>query len=193
MPGYFDNNYPMYVPAFSQQTPMQSSMAPQVFPYQSGGYADSYSSRLSRQSMNPAQPMYGQNLPQQNQQTASQAARVVPVTCREEATASPIPLDGSITYYPDRAHKMVYSKQFNQNDGSAIFHEYYEDSIVNAQNAQQPKQEAQEQPKPAEQAKSVSYVEKSEFEALQARIRELEEKLQSISAQDAQKKAKGEK
>lgn len=194
MPGYFDN-YPMYNNSYSQQPPMQSQMTPQMYSYPTGGYTDSYSRIGARQSINPTQPMYGQNPPQQTQQQSNQAVHVLPVTCREEAIASPIPLDGSITYFPDRAHKMVYSKQFNLNDGSAIIHEYYEDSIIKGQNAQQPKQEAQEQAQQQEQVKSVAYVEKGEFEALQGRIKELEEKLQSLSAsaQEAQKKQKGDK
>lgn len=192
MPGYFDN-YPMYNNSYSQQPPMQSPMTPQMYSYPTGGYTDSYSRIGARQSINPTQPMYGQNPPQQTQQQSNQAVHVLPVTCREEAIASPIPLDGSITYFPDRAHKMVYSKQFNLNDGSAIIHEYYEDSIIKGQNTQQPKQEPQGQENKHEQVKSISYVEKGELEALRARIKEVEEKLQSISAQDAQKKAKGDK
>jgi hypothetical protein len=49
-----------------------------------------------------------------------------PVSSIEEARALSVELDGSITYFPDRANKRIYAKYFKP-DGSASFEVYVRD------------------------------------------------------------------
>lgn len=50
-----------------------------------------------------------------------------PVTSIEEAKATGIDLDGSISYFPDITNKRIYTKQYNP-DGGATFKVYVEDT-----------------------------------------------------------------
>lgn len=50
--------------------------------------------------------------------------RVRPVTDYMQAAALPPEFDGSITLMPDLGHGVVYTKQLNPNDGTAIFNAY---------------------------------------------------------------------
>ena len=47
-----------------------------------------------------------------------------PVTDFTQAAAIPPEFDGSITLMPDAAHGVIYTKQLNTNDGTAIFNAY---------------------------------------------------------------------
>lgn len=67
-----------------------------------------------------------------NNQDSTQEIRILkgrPVSSIEEARALSIDLDGSITYFPDRANKRIYAKYFNP-DGSASFEVYVKDNSV---------------------------------------------------------------
>lgn len=73
--------------------------------------------------------MYGSGYPaaQPMQPMAAQQNGVIrgrPVTSEEEARAIPVDFDGSVMVFPDAGHGMVYTKQLNMLDGTAIFHRY---------------------------------------------------------------------
>lgn len=53
-----------------------------------------------------------------------------PVGSIEEAHATPIKLDGTISYFPDIGNKRIYTKQFNP-DGSVSLKTYIEDNSDN--------------------------------------------------------------
>ena len=85
-----------------------------------------YQSQNQFQQMNQQAPQAQIQAPQaQNMAPAANFTRpqqnvfVRAVTGREEAIAAQIPLDGSIVAFTDFAHKKIYTKQLNMNDGSA--------------------------------------------------------------------------
>ena len=158
-------------------------------------------------SYRPYQPMeyqpqnQFQQMNQQVPQTALQAAQtqnmnqpsnftrtqqnvfVRAVTGREEAIAAQIPLDGSIVAFTDFAHKKIYTKQLNMNDGSAIFDTYEKVEIGSKQ----------EEPKTEPEFSSIDpseYVKRTEIDSLRAQfekaISEMSEKLKQINVQEGE-------
>ena len=161
-------------------------------------------------SFRPYQPMeyqpqnQFQQMNQQVPQTALQAAQtqnmnqpsnftrtqqnvfVRAVTGREEAIAAQIPLDGSIVAFTDFAHKKIYTKQLNMNDGSAIFDTYEKVETGSKQ----------EEPKTEQEFSSIDpseYVKRTEIDSLRARfekaISEMSEKLKQINVQEGEPQA----
>lgn len=158
-------------------------------------------------SFRPYQPMeyqpqnQFQQMNQQVPQTALQAAQtqnmsqpsnftrtqqnvfVRAVTGREEAIAAQIPLDGSIVAFTDFAHKKIYTKQLNMNDGSAIFDTYEKVETGSKQ----------EEPKTEPEFSSIDpseYVKRTEIDSLRAQfekaIAEMSEKLKQINVQEGE-------
>lgn len=71
--------------------------------------------------------MYGGYYPQSNiqyQQLQNFSLKGRPVTSLEEAKASMIDLDGTISYFPDTVNKRIYTKQINPQDGTALLKMY---------------------------------------------------------------------
>lgn len=161
-------------------------------------------------SYRPYQPMeyqpqnQFQQMNQQVPQTALQAAQtqnmnqpsnftrtqqnvfVRAVTGREEAIAAQIPLDGSIVAFTDFAHKKIYTKQLNMNDGSAIFDTY--EKVETGSKQEEPKTEPEFFPiDPSE------YVKRTEIDSLRAQfekaIAEMSEKLKQINVQEGEPQA----
>ena len=161
-------------------------------------------------SYRPYQPMeyqpqnQFQQMNQQVPQTALQAAQtqnmnqpsnftrtqqnvfVRAVTGREEAIAAQIPLDGSIVAFTDFAHKKIYTKQLNMNDGSAIFDTYEKVEMGSKQ----------EEPKTESEFSSIDpneYVKRTEIDSLRAQfekaIAEMSEKLKQINVQEGEPQA----
>ena len=161
-------------------------------------------------SFRPYQPMeyqpqnQFQQMNQQVPQTALQAAQtqnmnqpsnftrtqqnvfVRAVTGREEAIAAQIPLDGSIVAFTDFAHKKIYTKQLNMNDGSAIFDTYEKVEMGSKQ----------EEPKTESEFSSIDpneYVKRTEIDSLRAQfekaIAEMSEKLKQINVQEGEPQA----
>lgn len=161
-------------------------------------------------SYRPYQPMeyqpqnQFQQMNQQVPQTALQAAQtqnmnqpsnftrtqqnvfVRAVTGREEAIAAQIPLDGSIVAFTDFAHKKIYTKQLNMNDGSAIFDTYEKVETGSKQ----------EEPKTEPEFSSIDpneYVKRTEIDSLRAQfekaIAEMSEKLKQINVQEGEPQA----
>ena len=161
-------------------------------------------------SYRPYQPMeyqpqnQFQQMNQQVPQTALQAAQtqnmnqpsnftrpqqnvfVRAVTGREEAIAAQIPLDGSIVAFTDFAHKKIYTKQLNMNDGSAIFDTYEKVETGSKQ----------EEPKTEPEFSSIDpseYVKRTEIDSLRAQfekaIAEMSEKLKQINVQEGELQA----
>lgn len=161
-------------------------------------------------SFRPYQPMeyqpqnQFQQMNQQVPQTALQAAQtqnmnqpsnftrtqqnvfVRAVTGREEAIAAQIPLDGSIVAFTDFAHKKIYTKQLNMNDGSAIFDTYEKVETGSKQ----------EEPKTEPKFSSIDpseYVKRTEIDSLRAQfekaITEMSEKLKQINVQEGEPQA----
>ena len=98
------------------------------------------------------QPMQTQNAPMQ------QNFSVRVVTGQEEAMASATPLDGSISILIDRTNNMIYTKQLDFNNGSALINSFKKiDMPVKATNVEN----------------SVEYVKKSEFDELKLRFDEV--------------------
>lgn len=76
--------------------------------------------------MNYGYPQQQAFYPQQQQQRNSYAVSGLkgrPVTSLEEARASIIDFDGSITFFPDLANKRIYTKQITL-DGTALINVY---------------------------------------------------------------------
>ena len=117
-----------------------------------GPYYNPYMPQQMQQQMNAYMPaQYMPPMPQQymqgyNTQPAVQARMV---TGREEAIAAQIPQDGSMCIFSDTGHGMIYTKQLNMQDGSAVFREY--------------RRVDQEQPKAEERQE---YALKSDFDRL---------------------------
>lgn len=108
------------------------------------------------------------------------------VTGREEAIAAQIPLDGSIVAFTDFAHKKIYTKQLNMNDGSAIFDTYEKVETGSKQ----------EEPKTEPEFSSIDpseYVKHTEIDSLRAQfekaIAEMSEKLKQINVQEGELQA----
>lgn len=108
------------------------------------------------------------------------------VTGREEAIAAQIPLDGSIVAFTDFAHKKIYTKQLNMNDGSAIFDTYEKVEMGSKQ----------EEPKTEPEFSSIDpseYVKRTEIDSLRAQfekaIAEMSEKLKQINIQEGEPQA----
>ena len=161
-------------------------------------------------SFRPYQPMeyqpqnQFQQMNQQVPQTALQAAQtqnmnqpsnftrtqqnvfVRAVTGREEAIAAQIPLDGSIVAFTDFAHKKIYTKQLNMNDGSAIFDTY--EKVETGSKQEEPKTE----PEFSSTGQS-EYVRRTEIDSLRAQfekaISEMSEKLKQINVQEEEPQA----
>lgn len=94
--------------------------------------------------------------PQPVQQPANVGITTIPVTCYEEAKAARIALDGSVTVFLDIQNNCIYTKQLN-NNGVAELIVY-----------QRVPENTQQQPQ---------YVSMQDFQALQSRIEQLEQKL----------------
>lgn len=161
-------------------------------------------------SYRPYQPMeyqpqnQFQQMNQQVPQTALQAAQtqnmnqpsnftrtqqnvfVRAVTGREEAIAAQIPLDGSIVAFTDFAHKKIYTKQLNMNDGSAIFDTY--EKVETGSKQEEPKTEPE-----FSSTDQSEYVRRTEIDSLRARfekaISEMSEKLKQINVQEGEPQA----
>ena len=161
-------------------------------------------------SFRPYQPMeyqpqnQFQQMNQQVPQTALQAAQtqnmnqppnftrtqqnvfVRAVTGREEAIAAQIPLDGSIVAFTDFAHKKIYTKQLNMNDGSAIFDTY--EKVETGSKQEEPKTEAE-----FSSIDPCEYVKRTEIDSLSAQfekaISEMSEKLKQINVQEGEPQA----
>lgn len=70
------------------------------------------------------QPIYGQQYrPTYSPSTANWNSRIRPVSSIEEVRASSIDFDGSVFYFPDSAHKKIYTKQIDL-DGLPLLHMY---------------------------------------------------------------------
>lgn len=161
-------------------------------------------------SYRPYQPMeyqpqnQFQQMNQQVPQTALQAAQtqnmnqpsnftrtqqnvfVRAVTGREEAIAAQIPLDGSIVAFTDFAHKKIYTKQLNMNDGSAIFDTY--EKVETGSKQEEPKTEPE-----FSFTDQSEYVRRTEIDSLRAQfekaISEMSEKLKQINVQEGELQA----
>lgn len=161
-------------------------------------------------SFRPYQPMeyqpqnQFQQMNQQVPQTALQAAQtqnmnqpsnftrtqqnvfVRAVTGREEAIAAQIPLDGSIVAFTDFAHKKIYTKQLNMNDGSAIFDTY--EKVETGSKQEGPKTEPE-----FSYIDPSEYVKRTEIDSLRAQfekaIAEMSEKLKQINVQEGEPQA----
>lgn len=91
-----------------------------TFPQYQPLYGNPYAQRMEPQTYLPqAQPM--QQMPASTQGAYLKGR---PVTSEEEARGIPVDFDGSVMVFPDAAHGMIYTKQLNMQDGSAIFRRY---------------------------------------------------------------------
>lgn len=105
------------------------------------------------------QPMPQQFIPPYNTpQSTNNGITTIPVTCIEEAKAARIALDGSVTVFLDIQNNCIYTKQLN-NNGIAELVIY-----------QKVPENVQQQPQ---------YVGMQDFQALQSRIEQLEQKLKA--------------
>lgn len=71
----------------------------------------------------PSQAPYRQNLYAQAWNSTTQNPQVRPVSSVEEVRASPIDFDGSVFYFPDVAHRKIYTKSINM-DGTVSINLY---------------------------------------------------------------------
>ena len=89
-----------------------------------GQYFNPYAPQMPQQMnqyMQGYMPQYQMQYPQQMMQPTIQARYV---TGREEAIAAQIPQDGNMCVFADTGHGMIYTKQLNMQDGSAVFKAY---------------------------------------------------------------------
>ena len=138
-----------------------------------GQYFNPYAPQLPQQ-MNPYMQGYMQQMQMQypGQQMMQPTIQARYVTGREEAVAAQIPQDGNMCVFADTGHGMIYTKQLNMQDGSAVFRAYRRVD------------QTEETPQQAEE-----YVKKSELdnvknalERLQADFNELVRQLTTPSA-----------
>lgn len=118
-----------------------------------------YMMQMQPQQMNPyMQQGYAQQMqmqyPQQMMQPTIQARYV---TGREEAVAAQIPQDGNMCVFADTGHGMIYTKQLNMQDGSAVFRAY--------RRVDQPEETA---------APTEEYVKKSELNSVKGALERLQ-------------------
>lgn len=144
------------------------NMAQQVLPQQNG-YNNQMQPNMIQGNMNGFMHNQGQ----------STNYSVRAVTGYEEAVASQIPFDGTITIFVDRAHNKLYTKQLNTNDGTALLKTYSltenpKSNISNVEN-------------------SVEYVEKAEFEEVKSKLDELWNALTVPTEKTTEVKQKSEK
>lgn len=109
-----------------------------------------------RQQQMPQPYVQPYNSPPTIPQPANAGITTIPVTCYEEAKAARIALDGSVTVFLDIQNNCIYTKQLN-NNGIAELIVY-----------QRVPENTQQQPQ---------YVGMQDFQALQSRIEQLEQKL----------------
>lgn len=98
-----------------------------AYPYYPGVYGGGYPAAQPMQPVQPMQPLPAAQPMQPIQAMTAQqngAIRGRPVTSEEEARAIPVEFDGSVMVFPDAGHGMVYTKQLNMLDGTAIFRRY---------------------------------------------------------------------
>lgn len=90
-----------------------------------GQYFNPYAPQLPQQ-MNPYMQGYMQQMQMQYpaQQMMQPTIQARYVTGREEAVAAQIPQDGNMCVFADTGHGMIYTKQLNMQDGSAVFRAY---------------------------------------------------------------------
>lgn len=89
-----------------------------------GPYYNPYAPQM-QQMMNPyAQQMMNPYMQYPAQQAMQPTIQARYVTGREEAIAAQIPQDGNMCVFADTGHGMIYTKQLNMQDGSAVFRAY---------------------------------------------------------------------
>ena len=90
-----------------------------------GQYFNPYAPQLPQQ-MNPYMQGYMQQMQMQypGPQMMQPTIQARYVTGREEAVAAQIPQDGNMCVFADTGHGMIYTKQLNMQDGSAVFRAY---------------------------------------------------------------------
>ena len=131
--------------------------------YMGSSYPD-YNPDLRQRLNTMQQNLRPQQMPQQfipsynPPQSTNGGITTIPVTCIEEAKAARIALDGSITVFLDIQNNCIYTKQLN-NNGIAELVIY-----------QKVPENVQQQPQ---------YVAIQDFQALQLRIEQLEQKLKT--------------
>ena len=109
----------------------------------------------------PSQAPYRQNLYAQTWNSTTQNPQVRPVSSVEEVRASPIDFDGSVFYFPDVAHRKIYTKSINMdgtvsiilyelrelasadqfNDSSYITRQEFEETINQLKSLMMPKEQ----------------------------------------------------
>lgn len=109
------------------------------------------------------QMMNGMTMQQPQTAQAQQQFNMRAVTGYEEAMASQIPLDGSISIFTDFSHNRIYTKQLNMNDGTALMKTY----------------QITENPQPNTMSADTAeqYVKKSDFDELKGRFDKIWEEL----------------
>lgn len=122
-----------------------------------GQYFNPYAPQLPQQ-MNPYMQGYMQQMQMQypGQQMMQPTIQARYVTGREEAVAAQIPQDGNMCVFADTGHGMIYTKQLNMQDGSAVFRAYRRID------------QSDEKTAPAEE-----YVKKSEFDSVKGALERL--------------------
>jgi len=89
-----------------------------------------YGLSASPYSYQPPQPQVqgvGAGYPQQNMPPVQEQPLSLlgwPVDCEESARRANIAMDGRVFYFPDYSHGMIYTKQINTADYSAVFRRY---------------------------------------------------------------------
>lgn len=137
-----------------------------------GPYYNSYMPQLPQQMQNmPYMQSYGmQQMGPQYPMQMQPGIQARYVTGREEAVAAQIPQDGNMCIFADTGHGMIFTKQLNMQDGSAVFRAY---RLV-------------ENPTGAEK-QAEEYAKKSEFDRLRADFDELMRQLTAPMPQKQQK------
>lgn len=180
---------PRFSPMASRTMPQDMSYMNAFRPYQ----PMEYQPQQQFQQMNQQAPQAQIQAPQtQNMNQPSNFTRtqqnvfVRAVTGREEAIAAQIPLDGSIVAFTDFAHKKIYTKQLNMNDGSAIFDTY--EKVETGSKQEEPKTEPE-----FSSIDPIEYVKRTEIDSLRAQfekaIAEMSEKLKQINVQEEEPQA----
>lgn len=171
-----------YMNAFRPYQPYQQPYQPMEFQPQ----PQSQVQQMNQQpQQNVSQPVtQRQNVQPLNYGPVPQNMFIRTVTGREEAVASPIPLDGSVVAFTDFSHNRIYTKQLNMNDGSAKFETY--EKVVEKQSVPTTEESKTQMSEEKQELNFDGFIKKDEFDAfktdIQKNFNEIMSKISEIAA-----------
>lgn len=171
-----------YMNAFRPYQPYQQPYQPMEFQPQPQSQVQQMNQQPQQNVSQPVQQR--QNNQPLNYGPVPQNLFIRTVTGREEAVASPIPLDGSMVAFTDFSHNRIYTKQLNMNDGSAKFETY--EKVVEKQSVPTTEEAKTQMSEEKQELNFDGFIKKDEFDVFKADIQknfnEIMSKISEITA-----------